>query len=70
MSTPRYTVYVDIPVVERGRRVYVVTGEDDLKTQMAHDEQVLKDTLVPSKPERDKKGAVQLYLMGPGWELP
>lgn len=70
MSTPRFTVYVDVPVVVRERRVYVVVNEDDLKTQMAADEQKLKDTLAPSKPDKDKKGATVLFQLNKDWDLP
>lgn len=70
MSTPRFTVAVDVPVVVRERRIYVVVDEDDLKTQLAADEQKLKDTLAPSKPDRDKKGATMMFQMGKDWDLP
>ena len=42
MSTPRFTVYVDLPVLATERHCLVITDEADLKRQLAEREAALR----------------------------
>jgi len=69
MSTPRYTVYVDLPVLTTERHCLVITDEDDLKRQLAEREAALRAAPYVAKSQRDKQGKLITYQLNKDWDL-
>lgn len=70
MSTPRFTVYVDLPALTIQRHCLVIIDEDDLKRQLAEREAALRAAPYNAKPQRDKQGKLITYQLNKDWDLP
>jgi hypothetical protein len=71
MSTPRFTVYVDRPVLTTESVCMVVLDEADLKAQLDAHEAELRAAPYQAKIDKDPKTKqAKLYRLGEGWDLP
>jgi hypothetical protein len=70
MSTTRFTVYVDLPVLATERHCLVIVDEADLKQQLAEREAALRTAPYVAKPQRDKQGKLITYQLNKDWDLP
>jgi hypothetical protein len=69
MTTPLYTVQVEISTTATVNWVFMVKDEDDLNRQIALKEAEYRNSKFVNKPQKDKQGKIIMYKCNKDWDV-